>query len=58
MLIDNQRNSYQGVQNSIAWVKFNMDEIMKKHDDLDVMSSQIKETDLYLHKILPINLET
>ena len=34
-----------------------MEEIQLKHDELNVMSKQLKETDNYLHKILPINIE-
>lgn len=58
MLFDGQRKSFQDLQNKVAWNKFTLDEMKKVTEDVHVTVNLVQDLDEYVHRVLPINLQT
>jgi len=58
VIIETQRKSFQTLQSQTAWNKYQMDDMKKVTDDLHVTVNKCQDLEVYLHKVLPINVET
>lgn len=57
-VLDTQKERFQDLQNQIAWNKYNIEELATQTEDVPTLLRQCAQTEKYLHRILPLKIET
>ena len=57
MLSKQQRDAFQGIQNKVGWLDYRIEELSKITEDLPTLYNQVRKSDNYLHKVLPIHIQ-